>query len=122
MFLSLSVVQCGAGLQAAGGQAAAADEEAVPRGGRPLLLSALPPGGLHLHPQTQVQSRLQEARALETLVPVKNGTRPATEQRPDAHHAPSIYAPIRSPLFLHAFFWVAGGAKKRNLPCCLVAK
>lgn len=69
--LSVSLLQCGAGLQAAGGQAAAADEEAVPYGGRPLRPAALPPGGLHLHPKTQVQSWLQEARSLETLVPVK---------------------------------------------------
>lgn len=69
-WLCVSLLQCGAGLQAAGGQAAAADEETVPYRGRPLSPAALPPGGFHLHPKTQVQSWLQEARALETLVPV----------------------------------------------------
>lgn len=59
------------GLQAAGGQAAATDEEAVPYRGQPLAPAALPTGGLHLHPQTQVQRGLQEARTLETVVPVR---------------------------------------------------
>lgn len=68
---SVSLLQCWTGLQAAGGQVAAADEEAVPYWGGPLRSAALPPGGLHLHPQTQVKSWLQEARSLETLVPVK---------------------------------------------------
>lgn len=75
VWFPVSVLQCGAGLQAAGGQAAAADDEALPYAGRPLRLPALPPGGLHLHPETQVQSRLQEARSLETLVPVRTQTR-----------------------------------------------
>lgn len=64
--------QCGAGLQAAGGQAAATDEEALSHRGNPLPGPALLPGGLLLHAQTQVQSRLQEACSLETLVPLKN--------------------------------------------------
>lgn len=64
-------LQCGARLQAAGGQAAAANEEALPYGGRPLRPLVFPPGGLHLHPETQVQTWLQEARSLETLVSVK---------------------------------------------------
>lgn len=98
---SLSVVQCGAGLQAAGGQAAAADEEAVPRGGRPLLLSALPPGGLHLHPQTQVQSRLQEARALETLVPVK-----WHQQQPTQHVTGFMHLSIP---VIHSLLYFGGG-------------
>lgn len=59
------------GLQTAGGQAAAADEEAMPYRGQSLPPAALPTGGLHLHPQTQVQRGLQEARTLETVVPVK---------------------------------------------------
>lgn len=64
-------LQCGTGLQAAGGQAAAADEEALPRRQPPPAAAALPPGGLHFHPQAQVQSRVQEACSLETLVPVR---------------------------------------------------
>lgn len=71
LFLSLSLLQCGAGLQAAGGQAAAAHEETLPHGRNPLPPFDLPRGGLHLHPQTQVQIRLQEACSLETLVLMK---------------------------------------------------
>lgn len=67
----LFVLQCGAGLQTAGGQAAASHEEAVPHRGAAVPASALPPGGLHLDPQTQVQNRVQEARTLETLVPMR---------------------------------------------------
>lgn len=65
------------GFQAAGGQAAATDEEALPYRGQSLPPAALPTGGLHLHPQTQVQRGLQEARALETLVPVERRDPPA---------------------------------------------
>lgn len=64
------------GLQAAGGQAAATDEEALPYRGQSLSPAALPTGGLHLHPQTQVQRGLQEACALETLVPVERRDSP----------------------------------------------
>lgn len=42
--------------------------------GLALSLTALPPGGLHLHPQTQGQSRGQETRPLETLVLMKEHT------------------------------------------------
>lgn len=66
-----ALMQCRVGLQAAGGQATATDEEAVPHRGQPLPPAALPAGGLHLHPQTQVQRGLEEACALETLVPVE---------------------------------------------------
>lgn len=71
MCLCASLTQCGVGLQAAGGQAAAVDEEAMPYRGEPLPPAALSPGALHLHSKTQVQSRVQKACALETLVPVK---------------------------------------------------
>lgn len=79
--LSLSLSQCGIGLQAAGGQTAASNEEALPHRGHVLPPPALPPGGLHLHAETQVQSRLQEARSLETLVLVRTpfASSPATD-------------------------------------------
>lgn len=64
-------LQCGARLQAAGGQAAATNEEALPYRRHPLRPPVLSPGGLHLHPKTQVQTWLQEACSLETLVSVK---------------------------------------------------
>ena len=73
-------LQCGAGLQTAGGQAAASNEEAVPARGVWFPPAALPPGGLHLHAQTQVQSRLQEAPALETLVPLSHRERDGEEE------------------------------------------
>lgn len=80
-FLVLFSRQCGAGLQAAGGQAAAVDEAPVSHRGVPPPGSALHPGhGLLLHPQAQVQTRVQEARALETLVPLT--VRGPTTQRP----------------------------------------
>lgn len=75
MCLYASLTQCGAGLQAAGGQAAAVDEEAMPYRGEPLPPAALSPGALHLHSKTQVQSRVQKACSLETLVPVKRHNR-----------------------------------------------
>lgn len=64
------------GLQAAGGQAAATDEEALPYRGQSPPPAALPTGGLHLHPQTQVQRGLQEACTLETVVPVERRDSP----------------------------------------------
>lgn len=83
------------GLQAAGGQAAAADEEAVPYRGQSLPPAALPTGGLHLHPQTQVQRGLQEARALETLVPVErkglSSSSTATTDAQDSRARRDIY-------------------------------
>lgn len=71
-----ALMQRRVGLQAAGGQAAATDEEAVPHRGQPLAPAALPTGGLHLHPQTQVQRGLQEACPLETVVPVERRDSP----------------------------------------------
>lgn len=79
------------GLQAAGGQAAATDEEAVPYRGQPLAPAALPTGGLHLHPQTQVQRGLQEARTLETVVPVERRDSPPPPVLRLMH---SIYVPV----------------------------
>lgn len=96
--VSVSLLQCGAGLQAAGGQAAAADDEALPYAGRPLRLPALPPGGLHLHPKTQVQSWLQEARSLETLVPVKTRNR---QPHPPLMHR--IYASVWPSKFVFVY-------------------
>lgn len=68
--ISASVPQRGAGLQAAGGQAAAPDEETVPHGRPAVSCSALLQRGVHHHPQTQVKDRVQKARSLETLVPL----------------------------------------------------
>ena len=62
------LVQCGAGLQATGGETSAPDEEAVPPGQPSVPDPALPPRGLHLHPQAQDQGGVQETRSLETLV------------------------------------------------------
>lgn len=85
-----ALMQRRVGLQAAGGQAAATDEEAVPYRGQPLAPAALPTGGLHLHPQTQVQRGLQEACTLETVVPVERRDSPP----PVLRLMHSIYVPV----------------------------
>lgn len=66
----LLVLQCRAGLQAAGGQATAPDEETLPHGQPTMPRSALPQRGLHIHAEAQDQDRVQKARSLETLVPL----------------------------------------------------
>lgn len=63
-------LQCGAGLQAAGGQATALDDETLPPGQPTMPCSALLQRSVHIHTEAQVQDRVQKACSLETLVPL----------------------------------------------------